>query len=140
MRVLVPVDGSDPSDDALAYALEHFEDAEIVALHVIDPVDGSATMAPGSATDWLADSEERSESVLEAVAETVSAAGRTATTDSVVGRPAHAIVEYAEDNDIDHIVLGSHGRDGLSRVFLGSVAETVVRRAPVAVTVARAEG
>lgn len=139
MRVLVPVDGSAPSDDALEYALKQFEDAEIVALHVMDPVDGTTTWAPGAATDWLAASEDRSKSVLEEANETASTAGRSLTTDSVVGRPSHAIVEYADEHDIDHIVLGSHGRDGLSRVLLGSVAETVVRRASVPVTVARTE-
>lgn len=137
MRVLVPVDGSDPADSAFAYALEQFGDADIVALYVKDPVDGATAWGPGSADDWLSAAEERSDAVFEEVTETASAAGRTITTDSVVGRPAHAIVEYADEHDIDHIVIGSHGRDGFSRVLLGSVAETVVRRASVPVTVAR---
>lgn len=139
MRVLVPVDGSQPSNDALVYAFEQFDDAEIVALHVMDPVDGATAWGPGVADDWLSASKERSEGILEEAEEIAEEAGRTAETESVVGRPAHTIVEYAEENDIDHIVLGSHGRDGLSRVLLGSVAEIVVRRASVPVTVARSE-
>jgi len=55
----------------------------------------------------------------------------------VVGRPAREIVRYADDHDIDQIVMGSHGRDRASRVLLGSVAETVARRAPVPVTIVR---
>jgi nucleotide-binding universal stress UspA family protein len=47
------------------------------------------------------------------------------------------IVTYADENDVDHVVLGSHGRKGLTRVLLGSVAEAVVRRSPVPVTVVR---
>ena len=47
------------------------------------------------------------------------------------------IVEYVETHDVDHVVIGSHGRKGLSRVLLGSVAELVVRRSPVPVTVVR---
>jgi nucleotide-binding universal stress UspA family protein len=139
MRVLVPVDGSEPSDDALVYALEQFDDAEIVVINVMDPVDSATAWGPGVADDWLSASEERSETILEeaeAIAEDVD---RTVETDSVVGRPAHTIVEYADEHDIDHILLGSHGRDGLSRVLLGSVAETVVRRASVPVTVVRSE-
>jgi nucleotide-binding universal stress UspA family protein len=54
-----------------------------------------------------------------------------------VGNPADSIVEYATKNDIDHIIMGSHGRSGLSRIVVGSVAEEVVRKSPVAVTVAR---
>ncbi|MEF8777735.1 MAG: universal stress protein [Natronomonas sp.] len=139
MRVLVPVDGSEPSDDALAYALEQFDDAEIVAIHVMDPVDSATAWGPGVADDWLSASKERSETILEEADAIAEDAGRTVETDSVVGRPAHTIVEYADEHDIDHILLGSHGRDGLSRVLLGSVAETVVRRASVPVTVVRSE-
>ncbi len=138
MRVLVPVDGSPPSDNALAHALEQFPDAEIIALYVMDPVDGATAWGPGSVDDWLSAAEERSESVLEAAAETASGPGIDIETDSTVGRPANAIVDYAVETDVDHIVIGSHGRDGLSRVLLGSVAETVVRRSPIPVTVARA--
>ncbi|WP_341850678.1 universal stress protein [Natronococcus wangiae] len=57
--------------------------------------------------------------------------------ETIVGSSARAIVQYAEEHDIDHIVLGSHGRTGTSRVLLGSVAETVARRAPVPVTIVR---
>jgi nucleotide-binding universal stress UspA family protein len=55
----------------------------------------------------------------------------------VVGRPAREIVDYADENDIDHVVMGSHGRSGVSRIVLGSVAENVVRKSSVPVTVAR---
>lgn len=137
MRILVPIDGSSPADDALAYALEQFTDADIVALYVMDPVDGATAWGPGSAGDWLSATEERSEAVLENAADVAADAGREITTDSSVGRPAHAIVEYVSEHDIDQIVIGSHGRDGIARVLLGSVAETVVRRAPVPVTVVR---
>lgn len=137
MHVLVPVDGSGPSDDALAYALDQFGSAEITAVYVMDPVDGATTWGPGSGDDWLSAAERRAEEVLESAREQATAADTAVATASVVGRPARAIVDYAEDNDIDHIVVGSHGRSGVSRMLLGSVAETVVRRSPVPVTVAR---
>ncbi|TKR25546.1 universal stress protein [Natronomonas salsuginis] len=137
MRVLVPVDGSQPSDDSLAYALEQFPTDDIVALYVMDPVDGTTAWGPGSVDNWLSAAEERSETVLEDATAVAADVGVELATDSVVGRPSKAIVEYAAEHDIDHIVIGSHGRAGISRVLLGSVAETVVRRAPVPVTVAR---
>lgn len=135
MHVLVPIDGSDPADAALEYAFERFGDADVTALYVMDPVDGA--WGPGSADGWLATAEDRSEVVLSTVEERAAEAGRDVETDSVVGRPARAIVEYAEERGVDHVVMGSHGRDGISRVLLGSVAETVVRRSPVPVTVVR---
>ena len=52
-------------------------------------------------------------------------------------RPADAILTYIDDNDVDHVIMGSHGRSGVSRLLLGSVAETVARRSPAPVTVVR---
>jgi nucleotide-binding universal stress UspA family protein len=133
MHVLVPVDGSDPADAALEYAFERFADADLAALYVMDPADGA--WGPGS--DWLSTAESRSEAVLSGVGERAAEAGHDVSTDSAVGRPARAIVEYVEEHAVDQVVMGSHGRDGISRVLLGSVAETVVRRSPVPVTVVR---
>jgi nucleotide-binding universal stress UspA family protein len=140
MRVLVPVDGSEPATEALEYALERFEDAEIVVLYVMDPVDNATAWGPSGADGWISASEERAETTLEAAASAAAEAGRTVRTESILGRPSNTIVQYADEHDIDHIVVGSHGRGGLSRILLGSVAETVVRRAPVPVTVARTGG
>ena len=139
MHVLVPVDGSDPSDVALEYALGQFGDEDVLALTVIDPVDGATTWGPGSADDWLDSAKSRADAVLADAAERAAEAGFDVETDRSVGRPARTIVEYAEEHDVDHIVVGSHGREGISRVLLGSVAETVVRRSSVPVTVARRE-
>jgi nucleotide-binding universal stress UspA family protein len=137
MHVVVPVDGSDPSDAALAHAVEQFGDEDVTVLYVIDPVDGATTWGPGSAGDWLNTAEERAETVLSEAEDRAAAEGCEVDTDTVVGRPARAIVDYAEERGVDHVVIGSHGRDGISRVLLGSVAETVVRRSPVPVTVVR---
>lgn len=52
---------------------------------------------------------------------------------------APTILQYAEEEDVDLIVLGTHGRGGMKRVFIGSVAETVVRRADRAVLTVRGE-
>ncbi|WP_254839321.1 universal stress protein [Natronomonas marina] len=140
MKILVPIDGSGPADVALEYALEQFGDEAITALYVIDPVDGATTWGPGSADDWLSTAQEEAEAVLEEATEGATADGYDIETDSTVGRPARTIVEYADENGFDHVVVGSHGREGISRVLLGSVAETVVRRSSVPVTVARSEG
>jgi nucleotide-binding universal stress UspA family protein len=57
-----------------------------------------------------------------------------------VGEPARAIRKFVEDSDIDLVVMGSHGRSGLSRVILGSVAEKVLRRTRLPVLVVDIEG
>jgi nucleotide-binding universal stress UspA family protein len=54
-----------------------------------------------------------------------------------VGDPLRRVVEYARDESIDLIVLGTHGRSGVAHLFLGSVAERVVRTAPCPVLTVR---
>jgi nucleotide-binding universal stress UspA family protein len=58
-------------------------------------------------------------------------------TEIVVGRPFAEIIRYAEEKKADLIVLGTHGRSGLTHMLLGSVTEKVVRRAPCAVLTVR---
>ena len=60
-----------------------------------------------------------------------------ATADAVIGTPAWSIVEYAAAHDIDLIVMGTHGRGGMSHVLMGSVAEKVVQTAPCPVLTMR---
>ena len=55
----------------------------------------------------------------------------------LVGNPARKIVEYASDHDVDLLVIGTHGRSGLSHLLMGSVAERVVRTAPCPVFTTR---
>ena len=139
-RLLVPIDGSDPADAALEFALEEYPDADITLLSVIDPTDvgyGSIEAAPSTFEHLQETAEERTEQVLESAKSAAEEAGVDVTTETVIGMPSRAIVEWAENNDMDGIVIGSHGRQGVTRVLLGSVAESVVRRSPVPVTVVR---
>ena len=135
-RVLVPVDGSAAAVEALRFVREEWPDATLVLATVIDPADATATRSalPTGAERWY---DERREAAMERL--TALAATWSGDTETVVvpGRPIRAIVDLAADADVDHIVMGSHGRTGLSRAVLGSVAEGVIRRSPVPVTVVR---
>lgn len=141
VHVLVPVDDSDRATRALEFALEHYPDASITALHVINPSEFPAGgFESGITTDveqLRENKRKHAEKLLENVSERVADRGVEIETAIETGRPARAIVDYAEDNDVDIITIGSHGRTGASRVLLGSVAETVARRSPVPVTVVR---
>lgn len=138
-RILVPVDGSDRSDETLEYAIETFPDAAFTALHVVEVGQGDLGTFSGMTGDVPDDEAEleRSEEILEAARELGEERGAEIETEHGRGRPDRLIVSRAEDDDYDLIVIGSHGRDGLARVLLGSVAEKVTRRSPVPVLVAR---
>jgi len=133
-RVLVPVDGSESAWSALEYAVEHHQSGELTVLHVVDPMRGDY-YGDEEAGSPVSRSEELLAEAQERLAETPD--GLDVETTSVTGKPADAILDYAETNDFDQIVMGSRGRSGLSRLLLGSVAETVVRRSSGPVTVVR---
>ena len=145
-RILVAVDGSDDAAEALTFAAAEWPDAHLTALHVINPADsttGAEGGFPGAIDQWYDSATQRGERILADAADRVD---REIATRIEVGRPTATILEVAagEDTDdrddagpFDHIVLASRGRTGLSRVVLGSVAEGVVRRADVPVTVVR---
>jgi len=139
-HVLVPLDGSAQAWTALEHALTEHPDARLTLLTVINPVEAgysAETAFPSAAEEWYqaatADAEDRFDEAAELAAEH----GVSVETALEVGRPSRVIVEYLGESDADLVVMGSHGRKGVSRILLGSVAETVVRRSPVPVTVVR---
>lgn len=133
-KILVPVDFSEHSDLALASAgaLARRFGAELDVLHVIAEL-GVPDPYFADAAELRALTKAARDRVPEALAERVDrvlgedvAAG----THMEVGTPPAAIAEFAREQGSDMIVVGSHGRTGVERVFLGSVAEGIVRRAP----------
>ncbi|GGL27222.1 universal stress protein [Halarchaeum sp. CBA1220] len=139
-RILVPIDSSQQSTDALEYALEEFTSDDITLIHIIDPIEAGYTAqatVPGYSEEWYEQAESEAETLFESAQETADEYGVTLDTVTEVGRPSRTIVNYAEENDFEHIVMGSHGRSGVTRILLGSVAENVVRRSPIPVTIVR---
>jgi nucleotide-binding universal stress UspA family protein len=141
-NVLVPIDGSTQSDTALQHALDSFDGATLTLLHVINPARagyGAQAGIPTSSEEWLEEAEDEADALFAGARERAHGYDVDIETVTEVGNPSRVIVEFTEDEeyDIDHVVMGSHGRSGLSRVLLGSVAENVVRRSTVPVTVVR---
>ncbi|QCD67118.1 MULTISPECIES: universal stress protein [Halomicrobium] len=139
-RILVPVDGSEQAETAFEFAIDEFPDATIVLLNVINPAEaGYSAQAsmPSFSEEWYEQQQSAAQELFDDLIADAGIGDREVERAVEVGRPTTAIVDYADDNDIDQIVMGSHGRSGVSRIVLGSVAETVVRRADVPVTVAR---
>jgi nucleotide-binding universal stress UspA family protein len=136
-RILVPVDGSAESRRAFTHAVTQFPDEDIVLLHVIEPF-ADHTKAGGHAGGRANQVFEERQQLLDEIVEHGHGGSGTVTTELVYGRPVHVIPRYVETNGIDEVVIGSRGRGGTTRLLLGSVADAVVRRVPVPVTVVRA--
>ena len=141
-HILVPVDDSDRSREAFEYVLKEHADATITVLHVVDPAQYYATGGVDGASfntleQLKASFEARGEELLDdmvALADTETVSVETVL---AFGPVAETVVSTATELDVDHIIMGSHGRSGASRILLGSVAENVTRRSPVSVTIVR---
>ncbi len=139
-HVLVPHDGSPQADHALEHALSEFPQADITILHVIDPTGtgySAGAMLPDYSEQWYESAKEVAEEIFAAAEADAANHGGDIETVRELGRPDREIVNYAEEAGVDHIVIGSHGRKGVTRILLGSVAESVARRSPVPVTIVR---
>ncbi len=132
-HVLVPFDGSAHAERGLERAIEDHPDAAITVLSVADPLSkagcdlSDAPLSVGN--DARADG--RGIPAIDRFTREHDVDLRTVVE---VGTPAATIIKYADEHETTAIVMGTHGRSGLSRLLFGSVAETVARRASVAVT------
>lgn len=137
-RVLVPMDDSPLAKRALDFALEVHTEADITVLRVIDHVEESygAEMLVGPEEIRKRAAEEAEELFDEVRERTADHSGEVRTV-TEFGAPARTISQYAAEHEIDLIVIGCHGRSLVSRVLIGDVAQTVVQRASVPVTVVR---
>lgn len=141
-RILVPVDGSATSLAALdkAIAVAKAMGGGIDVLHVLDPYPFTGVgegFAYGLA-EYMATARAQAESALAAAREACGRAGVAATTSLVESHAVwRGILEAAEGGKADLIVMGSHGRTGIEKLVLGSVAQRVVSQAAQPVLVVR---
>lgn len=137
-RILIAIDGSDLSFDAAKFGFDLAAEvgAQAATLFVVDPAvaySGEIGIPKGELEYMIS---RENESVLEGLRRSVRIP--EATSHFVeAGHPQDVIVRLARDWSADMIVVGSHGRTGVGRALLGSVAEAVVRHAPCPVLVVR---
>jgi len=166
-NILYPTDGSNGADAAMNHArgLASAYDSTVHLLFVVDAEHvESGMMLREDATDeervtgmmkrdeetageghmsrhsdMSSILEKRGEYITEEIASRLAEEGITTATAVKHGDPPQVITEYAEDNDIDLITMGTHGRRGIERRLIGSVTENVVRTSTVPVMTARVD-
>ncbi|WP_416839386.1 universal stress protein [Haloferax sp. DFSO52] len=140
-HILFPTDGSECADAALAHAIDHATryDATLHVLYVAD-VREAGHVAPAVSTSRVRDAlYDSGQEALDRVATEAEDAGVAVETTVTEGTPESEILEFAHRDEIDLVVMGTHGRSGLGRYIIGSVAERVVRGSPVPVLTVRHE-
>lgn len=137
-KIMVATDGSELCKKAVEAGVEisRLSGAKLYAVYVIVPTTHSARDFgwEKAAMEHFRNEGEKATGFVEAAAK---AAGVEVESALIEGQPAEKIVEFAEQNDIEMIVMGSLGKTGLDRFLLGSVAENVVRHAKKPVLVVR---
>lgn len=125
-KILVPTDFSHLSDQAVSIAasLARESGGTLILLHVEE-----APVAYGAGEMYYGIAEPDSAALRKMLEEIRLPEGVTVERHLTAGEPAGAIVRFAEENAVDLVVLSTHGRTGLMRLMMGSVAEEVVRRA-----------
>ena len=141
-RILVPVDGSPTSIRGLdeAVRLAKLTGASIRLVHVLDQLVFMTGMETYT-LDVIGILKESGQRIVQEMKARVAAGGVDATTfvsDALRGRVCDVVADQAKEIDADLIVLGTHGRRGVGRLFLGSDAEQIVRNATVPVLLVRA--
>ncbi|HWL09340.1 MAG TPA: universal stress protein [Planctomicrobium sp.] len=144
-KILVPTDFSEFSKHALQYGCELARrfGAELTLLHVVEdiyPLVADPGVMVGSTMDFVGDLQQSAEKGLAGFVPDDWCDGLIVHRQVVVGVPFMEIVRCANEQQMDLIIVTTHGRTGLAHVLLGSVAEKIVRRSPCPVLTVRPEG
>jgi nucleotide-binding universal stress UspA family protein len=129
-KILVPLDGSDLAERAIRHAREIARGtrSEILLMQAVNfplPVVPEAVLIPDAG--WLAEAKKEAARYLEGIAAPLREAGMRVRTLLDERPPADAILHVARREEADLIVMSTHGRGGISRMLMGSVAESVFR-------------
>jgi nucleotide-binding universal stress UspA family protein len=135
-QILVPTDGSEHALEAARRALDLAEryDATVHALYVIDTDTSLLTVSKSEVRDSLREvGEDAGRQALAAIEALTDEFDGEIITELREGTPDEEILEYVDDENVDLVVMGTHGREGVRRRLVGSVAGRIIREATVPV-------
>ena len=150
-KIMVPLDGSDLAECVMPHAeavISGFKSTEVVLVRVVNPLRLPVSVPAQSNMGFTEKDRQQLEEnrkkaandYLEKMAGSLNIPGTVFSYAVLEGNPANMLAEYATKNAVDLIVIASHGRSGVSRWVMGSVAERVIRTVCVPVMMVRAPG
>ena len=146
-KVLVPMDGSKLAEcvvDHVKSIATGCQVPTVVLLRVIEPIKPPGYLPRDMAENVYRDAQSTAEiqarDYLTEMAERLKTEGLAVKVDIIDGLPADEIIRYAESNDIDLIIMSTHGKSGITRWFSGSVAEKVIGHSLIPVLIVTPPG
>ncbi|GAB6282238.1 MAG: universal stress protein [Ignavibacterium sp.] len=140
-KILIPIDFSDYSKAALKYAVSFSKifDAELILIYVVEPVIYPPDFSMGQVALPTVDLDlnTRAKEELDKLVKTEINSKLKARTIVRTGKPFVEIIECVKEEDIDLIIISTHGHSGVEHILFGSTAEKVVRKAPCPVLTLR---
>jgi nucleotide-binding universal stress UspA family protein len=142
-RILAPLDGTRISEHIARHikAIAKGDNLpDVFLLRVLEPTTQISESSDEKTQDRKERGFETARKNLSQIAEDLQKEGIIPTIDVIEGVPADKILEYIKTKNIDLVIMGTHGRSGVSRLMMGSVAEKVLRQSPVPVLVVKPPG
>ena len=150
-KIMVPLDGSDLAECVIPHVAamtSGFKSTEVILVRVVNPVHLPISV-PAQGTFGFTEKDRHrldtnrkraAKNYLEKTMADLKVPGTVFNYDVLEGNPANVMADYAAENEMDLIIIASHGRSGVSRWVMGSVAERMVRISCVPVMMVRAPG
>ncbi len=140
-KILIPIDFSEHSLNALEYAklFAGKFNAELILLNIVEPVVFTADLTMGQVipsieSELYQKSEEKVKELVDSLRNKFNVRGVVK-----IGRPHVEIIEFAKDEGVDLIIIGSHGHTGVEQLLFGSTAEKVIRKASCPVLIIKSK-
>jgi nucleotide-binding universal stress UspA family protein len=138
-RILVPLDGSSVAECVIPHvkAIAKSTDTEVELLGVAEPVDiptrGNIALSADDIKQIDSDTKKDLHNYLDTIRKQLVSSRIKVRSTVLSGKAADSLISYAENNDVDLIIMATHGRSGINRWFWGSVAEKVLRAVKIPV-------
>ena len=147
-KILIPLDGSELAECSLSHAkviAKGCNASELIVFRAIEPLSAQTISAIAEAGNNLLgkaeyENKKEAQDYISKMASTLKAEGFPARGVTTNGKPPDEIIDYSHKNNIDLIVMSTHGRSGISRFYFGSVAEKVSRHSPIPVLLVSPQG
>lgn len=139
-KVLIPVDGSEHAKHAVASLIKQHQAGGALDIHLLNvqiPVESGHARMFVTKNDLDTYYRDEGRQALEGAATLLKQAGIPFSEHLAIGHTAETIINFAQQHQFDQIVMGTHGRTGLTHVLLGSVASNVLRSSKVPVTLVK---